>query len=151
MCEHLGHFTWTKSFALDNTFFWKASTQREGMCFQFQGGQSNKQGWEFAHLLFALSFKIAQIKERPWLIPSGCSWQKSDCEGIAQVPLNKITEVAHDKRATWANRSCHSQKRAILLKKIEKNCIICMCLTVFPPIYANEWIAPIALCSVTLF
>ena len=34
----------------------------------------------FAHYLL---LKIAQIKEQPWAIRLGQSWQKSDCEQIA--------------------------------------------------------------------
>ena len=44
------------------------------------------------------------VKKQPWVIRSGCSWQKSDCE--------QFTQVAHDNRATgaihtfsWANGS----------------------------------------------
>ena len=72
----------------------------EDICFSF------KQGWEFSNLFFALLLKIAQIKERPWAIRSGCSWQKS---------VSNSLPTTND-----------------LLEKIPKNCIFCMFLTVSP-------------------
>ena len=91
---------------------------REGEDISF----SFKQGWEFANLFFALLLKIAQIKERPWAIRSGCFWQKS---------VSNSLPTTND-----------------LLEKIPTNCIFCMFLTVFPlflPKSNREQFAHIAL------
>ena len=52
-------------------------------------------------------------KEQPRAICSGRSKQKSDCERFAKATLLL--------RVTWANLSCHSQKREIHFKKFKKN------------------------------
>ena len=52
-------------------------------------------------------------KEQPREICSGRSKQKSDCERFAKATLLL--------RVTWANLSCHSQKREIHFKKLKKN------------------------------
>ena len=81
-------------------------------------------------------------KEQPRAICSGRSKQKSDCERFAKATLLL--------RVTWANLSCHSQKREIHFKKFKKN-FFSYFLTVFPPFYVKERIAPFALRSVALF
>ena len=70
------------------------------------------QGWEldlslFAlrSSLFALSLKIALLKERPWAIHSPRSLKKRDCE--------RITLVALYKRVTRANRSLTKSDQVI--------------------------------------
>ena len=55
------------------------------------------------------SLRSVLTKERPWANCSGCSYLKSDLERFAQV--------AHNKRATWANCS----KTSDSLEEIRKN------------------------------
>ena len=81
------------------------------------------QGWKF--VLFALWIKIAQIKERPWAICSGCSWKKSDLERIAQVALNKRATVSDLLKSLF----CHEQFTQNNVKQIV---FFRMFFTVFP-------------------
>ena len=76
-------------------------------------------------------------KERPWAICSGFSWQKSVRERIAVVDLKK-------KRQEWFARDS-SKSLSNTRKFAKKNHIF---HSFFPPFYAQEQIAPVALRSV---
>ena len=97
---------------------------------------------------FALLLKIAHIKERLWAICSRHSLKKSYCE---QIALGSCCSFIW---ATWVNRSRRSIQKSdpekIALNFFEKR-FFRMFLTVVPPFYAQERIAPAALCSNTLF
>ena len=99
--------------------------------------------WKFALSLFLSSLKIAHIKEHLWAIRSRRSLKKSDCEQIA-LDFFKKCKVSNS-LVIWENRS----KQWVICSKKH---IFCMFLTVFSPLfYAQKWIAPIALRSVTLY
>ena len=95
----------------------------------------------FSSFALVLLLKIAQIKERPWVIGSGRSWQKSIHEQIAQDALNK--------KATMSNCSGCSFVMSNQSESLKKMC------DWFEKMLANsnakEQIAPFALGSVSLF
>ena len=62
----------------------------------------------FAHLLFALSLKIANFKEWLWEMRSRCSLKKSDCERISLV--SSLFQKS-DSLFSWANRSFAHKKQ----------------------------------------
>ena len=99
-------------------------------------------------MLFALSLKIAHFKERPWAIHSHRSLQKNDHEQFAQVVLYKRAIVSD---SLFKKEQCKwfSHDSSKLLAKNEriafKNSYFSYVLDSFPPFYAQERIAPVAL------
>ena len=67
----------------------------------------------FAHSLFALLLKMAQIKERPWVNHSGCSEQKSELSDSLRSLITK--------EWPWANRSDRSEHKSNLSDFLTKN------------------------------
>ena len=97
-------------------------------------------------------------KEWQWAIRSSCSLQKSKHEQFTHVALYKRTTCAirsHRSLTKWVICLWFAYDLSGLLAKnkrfAQKIHIFHMFLTVFPPFYAQERIAPIALCSFALF
>ena len=110
-------------------------------------------GWELALSIFALLLKIDHIIEQLWAIRT---YQKSNREQFAQF--------AHDKRAIMSEllsislkksgisdtfvirANCSQKTRDLIEKKVFSNVFDSV-----PPFYAQERIAPVALCSNNLW
>ena len=96
---------------------------------------------------FGLLLKIAHIKEQLWAICSRHSLKKSRRERIALVAIYKRATVSKSLSISL-NKGDISE---FLMKKNILFVRFWLFLTVFPPFYAQEWMAPVALCSVALF
>ena len=124
----------------------------ETFIFKRRGNHQNA-GWELALSIFALLLKIDHIIEQLWAIRT---YQKSNREQFAQF--------AHDKRAIMSEllsislkksgisdsfvirANCSHKTRDLIEKKVFSNVFDSV-----PPFYAQERIAPVALCSNNLW
>ena len=115
--------------------------------------------WEFTHLLIAQikwatvsdSLRSLRTNEQLWANHSGRSFQKSDCERIAQVSYDKWATISNSLRSLmineqiaclfWLNRSftlALTKNEPLAQKKLTK---IIFFVTFFEHLKQNKWFA----------